>query len=162
MKLRKYIKEANETEFDRSMQTLANIVGKGGKYAHKAFSDYLSKTFGFKPKKEDVNVRQILDDLEDWNYHTENAVFDAIVNGRKKEADVLVDIAKAHKKIGHMPPDLSTLRYFISIGTKKFLGYWEEVGKDMYGDMKLKPETIKIAKKLSKKDADTFLGLFGE
>lgn len=159
MRFKKMLKEANEMDFNNAMQNLANLVGKDGKYSHSGFSQFLAKEYGFKPSEADV--KKTLDALEDWNYHNEYAIFQEILRGNKKNADVLLDIAKAHHKIGHMPADLITLRHYIGKGMKGFAKYWEDIGKSTYGGMKLSPETIKIAKKLPKKDADYFLGLFG-
>lgn len=158
MKLRKYIKEATETEFETSMQQFANLVGKGGKYSHRPTAQFIAKAYGYKEGKEDINVKKVMDDLEDWNYHTEYAILDALANGRKKDAEILVMIAEEHLKIGHIPYDLSQLRSYIS--NRKSYEKYQKMGISNGG--KISQSTMKILKKMDKKDADKFMELFLE
>jgi len=162
MRFKKMLSESSsDVEFEQTLQAFADLVGKNGKYSHKATAMHLAKAYGYKESKADINVKQIMDDLEDWNYHTEHAILQALVKGKKKDADILVLMAQAQEKAGHLPPDLGVLRHFMTSDRKRFMDYWERIGKDMYGEMKLTSEVLNIVKKMPKKDAEQFLGLFG-
>ena len=157
MRIKKYLKEASDSEFEKNLQTLANWVGKGGKLAHKGFSQHLAK-IGYKPQTDTITVKEVLDSLEDWNYHTEYAILEALMKGNKKDADLLTMIATEQQKIGSMPYDLSSLRSYIS-DRKRFeknvkRGIGIVGGPINYAE--------KILKKMDKKDADKFVELYAE
>jgi len=157
MKIKKYLKEASEKQLEVVLQTLANWVDKGGKLAHKGFSQYLAK-IGFKPQADTMTVKEALDTLEDWNYHTEYSILEALMKGNKKDADILTMIATEHKKIGSMPYDLASLRSYIS-DRKRFeqnvkRGIAIVGGPINYAE--------KVLKKMDKKDAEKFVDLYAE
>jgi hypothetical protein len=162
MKLKSYLNEQSDEEFGKYMQSLANVIGKGGILAHKGFSDYIKKTTGYEKEDRSFTPKEIMDFLEDINYHTEYAILNQLVKGNKKEADLLLLIAKEHQKLGHMPSDLSLLRTFISSDKKWFNEYWKTIGKDTYKGMSIRPDTMKIAKKMGKKGQEFLNMLMGD
>ena len=158
MKLKKYMKEASEVEFERAMQGFADLVGRGGRLSHKPTADFLAKAYGYKESKQDLNIRKIMDDLEDWNYHTEYSILEALMDGRKNDANILVQIAQEHLKIGSMPYDLSSLRSYIS--DRKRFEKNVKMGLGISGKGAPIKFAEKIFKSMDKRDVVKFLELF--
>lgn len=161
MKIKKYLKES-DTAFGATMQQLADLIGKGGKYSHKGFSQFIAREYGYKESKKDINVQNVLDDLEDWNYHTEYSILEALVNGNKKAVELLLDIAKAQAKAGHLPSDLGWMRSFLSTKDKK---KWVKMQQQLNArtdkpKMRLSSTGSKILKSIPQKEADMFLSIF--
>jgi len=161
MKLTTYLREQSDEEFEIYLQSLADWVGKGGRLAHKGFADHIKKNYGYEKKVSNIPIKTVMDALEDWNYHTEYAILDALMKGNKKAADYLLMIAQEQQKIGHLPSDLGLLRTYVSHMdnlNKWFKGYWENIGKDTYKGMNLSSSTMKIIKKMGK-EGKSFLDM---
>jgi hypothetical protein len=149
----------NFETIDKALEDFASLVRQGGKFQHKGVSDFLLKQYGVGKPISKIDVKQVMDELENWNYHTETAMLNALKDGRKKDADILVMIAIEHHKIGHMPKDLSNLRIYIN-NRKSFVNFMQtHYGLDKE-KITLSPNTSKILKKMDKKDAETFLSLY--
>jgi hypothetical protein len=152
--IKKYLKEWSEDE--DPLQELAELVGKGGKLPNPQIAKFLKTTYDVSKKTKVLTPKQVMDMLEDHNFHTEMAMLEAAYKKNKAAVSALIDIAKMHNKIGSMPTDLSSLRSYVT-GSK----YWNGIDGKRNSQIPLSKDAMRIAKKhLDKKQYDEFTGAF--
>lgn len=152
--MKKYLKEWSEDE--DPLQELAELVGKGGKLPNPQIAKFLKTTYGVSKETKVLTPKQVMDMLEDHNFHTEMAMLEAAYKKNKAAVAALIDIAKIHNKIGSMPTDLSSLRSYVT-GSK----YWNGIDGKRNSELTLGKDAMRIAKKhLDKKQYDEFTGAF--
>jgi hypothetical protein len=116
----------------------------------------LKTTYDVSKKTKVLTPKQVMDMLEDHNFHTEMAMLEAAYKKNKAAVSALIDIAKMHNKIGSMPTDLSSLRSYVT-GSK----YWNGIDGKRNSQIPLSKDAMRIAKKhLDKKQYDEFTGAF--
>lgn len=156
MKLRKHL---NEGKFlDEPLQAMANMVGPGGIMPSKEVSDFLKKAHGLETELKKITPKMVMDSLEDWNYHTEYAIMQAMVEGRKSDLKVLIAIATEQQKKGHIPADLSALRSYM--GNRKWFADLYKPGSGVGVKGRVDQNTWKFLKLMDKKDAENFVALY--
>lgn len=152
--LKKYLKEWSEDE--DPLQELAELVGKGGKLPNAQIAKFLKTTYDVSKKTKVLTPKQVMDMLEDHNFHTEMAMLEAAYKKNKAAVSALIDIAKMHNKIGSMPTDLSSLRSYVT-GSK----YWNGIDGKRNSELTLSKDAMRIAKKhLDKKQYAEFTSAF--
>lgn len=63
---------------------------------------------------ENKKVSEFLDELTDWNMHTERVVVEAIIDGRTELMRRAMLVWLMHIELGHMPMELMEIRKEIS------------------------------------------------
>ena len=63
---------------------------------------------------ENKTVSEFLDELTDWNMHTERVVVEAIIDGREELIRRAMLVWLMHMELGHMPMGLAEIRKEIS------------------------------------------------
>lgn len=63
---------------------------------------------------ENKKVSELLDELTDWNMHTERVVVEAIIDGREDLIRRAMLVWLMHTELGHMPMGLAEIRKEIS------------------------------------------------
>lgn len=150
---RKYLlKEWSEDE--DPLQDMADLVGKGGKHENKEVAAYLKKTYGVVKEKQKT-IQQVMDMLEDHNFHTENAILQA-VKSKKSAIKPLIALGVQHNKSGGLDYDLSMLRSYLS-NPKWFLDFH---GKRDNSKTRITKSTMKIVDSLPPKQKKEFLSVF--
>jgi uncharacterized protein YpbB len=151
--IKKYLKEWSENE--NPLEELAKLVAKGSKYENKKIAMFLKKVYGVEEKN--LTIDQVMDMLEDHNFHAEYAMVEALKKKNDKKIDLFIAIATEHNKIGSLPFDLGALRYYISNPKSMVKTYTID---DHYKGMKISASTMKIVKMLPPKQQKEFLGVF--
>ena len=59
---------------------------------------------------ENKNVSEFLDELTDWNMHSERVVVEAIIDGRTELIRRAMLVCLMHIELGHMPMGLAEIR----------------------------------------------------
>lgn len=59
---------------------------------------------------ENKKVSEFLDELTDWNMHTERVIVEAIIDGRESLIRRAVLIWLMHMELGYMPMELAEVR----------------------------------------------------
>ena len=63
---------------------------------------------------ENKKVSEFLDELTDWNRHTERVVVEAIIDGHEELTRRAMLVCLMHMELGHMPMGLAEIRKEIS------------------------------------------------
>lgn len=63
---------------------------------------------------ENKKVSEFLDELTDWNMHSERVVVEAIIDGRTELIRRAMLVCLMHIELGHMPMGLAEIRKEIS------------------------------------------------
>jgi len=106
--------------------------------------------------KEYITVDAVLDMLEDHNYSTEFSILTALKKRQTKQVELLIMISKQQDKVGSLDFDLGALRYYLGNPESFKRAY----GTDSYKGMKISASTMKIVKKMDKKQQQEFVGVF--
>ena len=67
---------------------------------------------------ENKKVSEFLDELTDWNMHTERVVVEAIIDGRTELIRRAMLVCLMHIELGHMPMGLAEIRKDIIDGIR--------------------------------------------
>ena len=59
---------------------------------------------------ENKKVSEFLDELTDWNMHSERVIVEAIIDGRESLIRRAVLVWLMHMELGHMPMELAEVR----------------------------------------------------
>ena len=64
----------------------------------------------FKQDPMEMKVKDMLDVLTDWNWHTERVLIEAIVSGDSEAINDMLVVAIHHRLAGHLVDEMSELR----------------------------------------------------
>ena len=65
----------------------------------------------FKGKNvEDMTVGYVLDELTDWNWHTERCLIEAILKGDDEAINNALTVAINHRLLGHLTTEAGAMR----------------------------------------------------
>lgn len=64
----------------------------------------------FKQDPMEMKVKDMLDVLTDWNWHTERVLIEAILTGNSEIINDMLVVAIHHQLTGHLKDEMSDLR----------------------------------------------------